>query len=100
MRTGLLTRFWAMLGLALGVGLMLAGWWARPLPPAWAAGEAIPWPGREDVGPPPTEGGPPGTVEGSGREIAEQPFPEDDGAGEAQPGTTQGQRRKKRKRRK
>ena len=119
MRTGLLTRFWGMLGLALGValllvpvgifglmlwfaivGLMLAGWWARPLPPAWAAGEAIPWPGREDVGPPPTEGGPPGTVEGSGREIAEQPFPEDDGAGEAQPGTTQGQRRKKRKRRK
>ncbi len=51
MRTGLLTRFWAMLGLALGVslllvpvgifglvlwfaviGLMLAGWWPGPCP--------------------------------------------------------------------
>ncbi len=118
MRTGLLTRFWAMLGLALGValllvpvgifglmlwfavvGLMLAGWWPRPLPPAWAAGEAIPWPGREEVGPPPAEGGPPGTVEGSGREIAEQPLPED-GVGEQTPqGETPGRRRKKRKRR-
>jgi hypothetical protein len=119
MRTGLLTRFWAMLGLALGValllvpvgifglmlwfaivGLMLAGWWARPLPPAWAAGEAIPWPGREDVGPPPAEGGPPGTVEGSGREIAEQPLPEDGGGEQPPQGETPGRRRKKRKRRK
>jgi hypothetical protein len=119
MRTGLLTRFWAMLGLALGValllvpvgifglmlwfaivGLMLAGWWARPLPPAWAAGEAIPWPGREDVGPPPAEGGPPGTVEGSGREIAEQPLREENGAEATPSGETQGQRRRKRKRRK
>lgn len=119
MRTGLLTRFWAMLGLALGlalllvpvgifglmiwfavVGLMLAGWWPRPLPPAWAAGEAIPWPGREDVGPPPAEGGPPGTVEGSGREIAEQPLPEDGGGEQPPQGETPGRRRKKRKRRK
>jgi hypothetical protein len=117
MRTGLLTRFWAMLGLALGVslllvpvgifgvvlwfaivGLMLAGWWARPLPPAWAAGEAIPWlrPG-EDIGPPPEAGGP-GTVEGSGREVSEQPLPEN--GDQATPPETQGQRRKKRKRRK
>jgi hypothetical protein len=91
MRTGLLTRFWAMLGLALGVslllvpvgifglvlwfaviGLMLAGWWPRPLPPAWDAGEAIPWPSREDIGPPPAEGAGPRTVEGSGREVSEQ----------------------------
>ncbi|HEY6637125.1 MAG TPA: hypothetical protein VIZ61_05515 [Solirubrobacterales bacterium] len=119
MRTGLLTRFWAMLGIALGValllipvgifglvlwfaviGLMLAGVWTRPLPPAWAAGEAIPWVSpSEDIGPPPDRGAP-GTVEGSGREIAEQPLPEDDAAGEAQPDETQGQRRKKRKRRK
>jgi hypothetical protein len=118
MRTGLLTRFWAMLGLALGlalllvpvgifglmlwfavVGLMLAGWWFRPLPPAWAAGEAIPWPGREDVGPP-AEGGPPGTVEGSGREVAEQTLPEDGGGEQPPQGETPGRRRKKRKRRK
>jgi hypothetical protein len=118
MRTGLLTRFWAILGLALGVslllvpvgifgvvlwfaviGLMLAGWWPRPLPPAWAAGEAIPWlrPG-EDIGPAPEARGPAGTVEGSGREVSEQPLAEN--GAEAQPSETQGQRRKKRKRRK
>jgi len=119
MRTGLLTRFWAMLGLALGIslllvpvgifglvlwfaviGLMLARWWPAPLPPAWDAGEAIPWPSREDIGPPPAEGAGAGTVEGSGREVSEQALPEN-GNGEVPPeaGETQGQRRKKRKRR-
>jgi hypothetical protein len=117
MRTGLLTRFWAMLGVALGVslllipvgifglvlwfavlGLMLAGWWTRPLPPAWDAGVAIPWPRPgEDLGPPP-ERGPSDTVEGSGREVSEQPLPE--GEEEGEPPETQGQRRRKRKRRK
>ena len=117
MRTGLLTRFWASLGMALGaallllgvfglmalvlwfaaLGLMLAGWWPGPRPPAWEAGVAIPWlrPGEEPGGP----GAPPpsGTVEGSGREIAEPPLPEDQ---IEEPGReTQGERRKKRKRR-
>jgi hypothetical protein len=121
MRTGLLTRFWAMLGLALGVslllvpvgifglvlwfaviGLMLAGWWPTPLPPAWEAGEAIPWPSRsEDIGPPPEQPGPSGTVEGRGRQISQPQLPQNDGlAGEQpEPGETPGQRRKKRKRR-
>jgi hypothetical protein len=120
MRTGLLTRFWAMLGLALGVslllvpigifglviwfviiGLMLAGWWPGSLPPAWDAGEAIPWPSRADaMGSSSGDSGPADTVEGSGREISEQPL-QDDVTGEPQldPGETQGQRRKKRKRR-
>jgi hypothetical protein len=118
MRTGLLTRFWAMLGLALGVslllvpvgifglvlwfaavGLMLAGWWRAPLPPAWAEGVAIPWPGRgDDIGPPPDRGAS-ATVEGSGRQVSEETLPEN-GTGETpEPGETQGQRRKKRKRR-
>ncbi len=60
MRTGLLTRFWGSLGMAVGfasiigfsplafiwfvyVGLMLTGT-MRGRPPAWEAGEAIPWP--------------------------------------------------------
>jgi hypothetical protein len=60
MRTGLLTRFWGSLGMAVGfasiigfsplaflwfiyIGLMLTGA-MRGRPPAWAAGEAIPWP--------------------------------------------------------
>jgi hypothetical protein len=122
MRTGLLTRFWAMLGLALGVslllvpigifglvlwfaavGLMLAGWWPGPLPPAWEAGEAIPWPSRsEDIGPPPEQRGPSETVEGRGRQISQPRLPDNGGlAGEQpEPGETPGQRRKKRKRRK
>jgi hypothetical protein len=124
MRVGLATRFWGALGMAFGLflvipllppvpglvlwfavtGLMFTGLWPRPLPPAWAAGEAIPWqrPG-DDLGPPPAESGPGGTVEGSGREISEQPLPDDGGANGEPPqppyGETQGQRRKKRKRR-
>ena len=124
MRVGLVTRFWGALGMAFGLfliiplfppipglvlwfavtGLMFAGRWPRPLPPAWAAGEAIPWqrPGDE-LGPPPAEGRPSGTVEGSGREVSEGRSP-DQGEGRGEPpeppyGETQGQRRKKRKRR-
>jgi hypothetical protein len=115
MRTGLLTRFWATLGMALGVslillgplgqvglvmwfaivGLILAGWWPGGRPPAWAAGAAIPWPkpGEEP-------GEPGGPVEGSGREVSEPPLPDEGIAPEEHPpGETQGQRRKKRKRR-
>ncbi len=61
MRTGVLSRFWAALGMALGVtvllgvvfflliwlvyvGLLIGGWVPRGRPPAWEAGEAIPWP--------------------------------------------------------
>jgi hypothetical protein len=116
MRTGLLTRFWSLLGLAFGVslllipvgifgvvlwfamvGLMVAGWWPTPLPPAWEEGEAIPWQSRRDFGPPP-ERGVGGTVEGSGREVTEEPA--ENGDAPSQSSETQGQRRKKRKRRK
>lgn len=62
MRTGLLTRFWGSLGMAVGVilllpqlqiiafawfiflGLLLAGWIPGGRPPAWETGRAIPWP--------------------------------------------------------
>lgn len=61
MRTGLLTRFWGSLGMALGVAallglvIFLALWFIYfallalgkvpgGRPPAWAAGEAVPWP--------------------------------------------------------
>lgn len=66
MRVGLLTRFTGTLGMALGVGYffigptsyavwsiviapVLAGWWPGGRPPAWDAGEAVPWlrPGEE-----------------------------------------------------
>jgi len=61
MRTGLLGRFWASLGMALGVAivfglfplalvwflylaLLIGAWLPGGRPPAWEAGEAIPWP--------------------------------------------------------
>ncbi len=60
MRTGLLTRFWGSLGMALGavsfiffqfallwfiyVGLLYVGWVPGGRPPAWTSGEAEPWP--------------------------------------------------------
>ena len=61
MRVGLLSRFWGSLGMALGVaallllvqftliffiyfGLLLLGKLPGGRPPAWAAGEAVPWP--------------------------------------------------------
>jgi hypothetical protein len=64
MRTGLLTRFGGSLGMALGaamflifpvalivlmlwllyMGALFMGWVRGGRPPAWAAGEAIPWP--------------------------------------------------------
>ena len=61
MRTGLLTRFWGSLGMAVGfasiigfspltflwfiyIGLLLAGALPGSRPPAWDAGEAVPWP--------------------------------------------------------
>lgn len=60
MRVGLLTRFWGSLGMALGavsfiffqfallwfvyLGILLIGRVPGGRPPAWAAGEAIPWP--------------------------------------------------------
>jgi hypothetical protein len=61
MRTGLLGRFWASFGMAVGVAaligfillpmiwfvyfaLLVGGWVPGGKPPAWAAGEAIPWP--------------------------------------------------------
>ena len=61
MRTGLLSRFWGSLGMAMGVAAFLLvvqftfvwflyfaflaiGWVPGGKPPAWAAGEAVPWP--------------------------------------------------------
>ncbi|MBK5221262.1 MAG: hypothetical protein JJE35_16005 [Thermoleophilia bacterium] len=61
MRTGLLTRFWGSLGMAVGfasligfspltfiwfiyVGILLLGILPASKPPAWEAGEAVPWP--------------------------------------------------------
>jgi hypothetical protein len=124
MRVGLLTKFWGSFGMALGVAalillvqfcliffiyfaLLLVGKLPRGRPPAWAAGEAIPWPtpgermakeiepkgGGPDPDPDPDE---PVEAPGLGRPIeapepAEAPEPDD--------GTGNGPQRRKRKRR-
>jgi hypothetical protein len=118
MRTGLLTRLVGSVGMGVGIalllvpllgpvgivfwfsliGLMFAGWSPSPLPPAWAAGEAIPWlRSDEDIGPP-VERPPEATVEGSGREVSDSEEFDEQGLPRSL-GETQGQRRKKRKRR-
>jgi hypothetical protein len=90
MRTGLLTRFWGSLGMALGasvlllgpigyfgiviwfaaLGLQLGGWWPGPRSPAWERGEAVPWPRPGDPPDGPGSQPPGGTVEGEGRELS------------------------------
>ena len=128
MRVGLLTRFWGSLGMALGVaallllvqfcliffiyfGLLLIGKLPGGRPPAWAAGEAVPWPTpgermakelepKDGGGPEPDDGDgetPPASTGGpvEGIEAPEpETAPEPDGEGS--PG---GPSRKKRKRR-
>ena len=105
MRTGLLTRFWGSLGMALGavfifftlftlvwfiyIGLLFAGWVPGGRPPAWASGEAMPWPkgrpgGRGDgqdgggSGSDPDPDGPAGgpVLEGFGEEVPDGTAPE------------------------
>lgn len=80
MRTGLLTRFWGSLGMAMGAAallllvqftliwflyfaLLVAGWLPGGRPPAWASGEAEPWPtpgekAADELSPPPEDPNP------------------------------------------
>jgi hypothetical protein len=125
MRVGLLSRFWGSLGMALGVaallllvqfcliffiyfGLLLVGKLPGGRPPAWAAGEAVPWPSPgermakelepKDGGPDPDEGDDEGPTIGSSTaalpEGVEAPEPE-----EAPEPDGDGPQRRKRKRR-
>jgi hypothetical protein len=125
MRTGLITRFWGSLGMALGavfvfftlftlvwfiyLGLLFAGWVPGGRPPAWASGEAMPWPkggprGKDDESPggpgddsgPDSPGGGP-VLEGFGEEVPEgTTSPEPYEAPE--PDAPQVERRKRKKR--
>lgn len=98
MRTGLLTRFWATLGMAFGAFVILGaaigvpfglpgtvfflvhtalvanGRWFGSQPPAWAAGKAVPWPepGSEPEGGAGDEPARPEDFEGTGTEIGSQ----------------------------
>ncbi|MEX2108863.1 MAG: hypothetical protein WD827_08250 [Solirubrobacterales bacterium] len=99
MRAGLLTRFWGSLGMALGAAVLLllvqftliwflyfallvAGWVPGGRPPAWAAGEAIPWPSPGEKAA--------AKLEGDGK-------PEDDAGNEPEESDS-GERRKRKQR--
>ena len=95
MRTGLLTRFWGSLGMAIPIAVVFLGpmggallilWtfmlglaflnrWPGGRPPAWDAGEAIPWP-RPGEAPPEPEPEPQAEIEGSAEEILGTDAPE------------------------
>jgi hypothetical protein len=109
MRVGLLSRFWGSLGMALGVasflilqftliwflylGLLIAGWVPGGRPPAWAAGEAIPWPAPgEGSGSARGE-----TVEGTGSPV-EGSAEEAERRRAANPPRPRGERRKRKRR--
>ncbi|HEX3736187.1 MAG TPA: hypothetical protein VHV53_01485 [Solirubrobacterales bacterium] len=129
MRVGLLSRFWGSLGMALGVAallllvqfcliffiyfaLLLVGKLPGGRPPAWATGEAVPWPSageRMAKELEPKEGGPEPdgdddvTVDSSPAELPEgteapepESAPEPDGDGSS-PGDTPQRRKRKRR---
>lgn len=107
LRAGLLTRFFGTLGMALGVsliilpqaqllialwfgflGLLFVGRVPGGRPPAWDAGEAIPWPRPGDDAPPRQASD---AIEGEATEV--------EGGGQAEPGRELGSAKRKRKRR-
>jgi hypothetical protein len=97
LRVGLLTRFFGTLGMAPGVStillpqapVLIALWFAwlgliflnrtpRGRPPAWDAGEAVPWPPQGSERSKPTEAE--GTIEGTGTEVGAGSGPSDSGS--------------------
>jgi hypothetical protein len=126
MRVGLLTKFWGSFGMALGVAalillvqfcliffiyfaLLLVGKLPRGRPPAWAAGEAIPWPTpgermAKEIEPKDRASEPDEPVEAPGLgpplDVPEPTeAPEPDGEDPSDGGSGEGPQRRKRKRR-
>jgi len=112
MRAGMMTRFVGTLAMALGAGtllfglpmllvfivlisLLMARFWPGTLPPAWDAGEAIPWlrPGETaaSTGPEEDELARPEDFEGTATEVNEEP--------DERPGRRDNKRKRKRKQR-
>jgi len=108
LRTGLISRFWGSLGIALGVvfafftlftliwfiyiGFLLAGWLPGGRPPAWRTGEAMPWPKPGD--PPPDDD----VIDGTAEEVAPTSGELDPGDPDGAEEGPQGERRKRKKR--
>ena len=110
MRTGLLSRFWGSLGIALGavfafftlftlvwfiyIGLLLAGWVPGGRPPAWAAGEAVAPTRPGERAPEDDED----VIEGTADEVEISADELEPGEAEDFPDDPQGERRKRKKR--
>ena len=110
MRTGLLSRFWGSLGIALGavfafftlftlvwfiyIGLLLAGWVPGGRPPAWAAGEAVAPTRPGERAPEDDED----VIEGTADEVEISADELEPGEAEDLPDDPQGERRKRKKR--
>ena len=110
MRTGLLSRFWGSLGIALGavfafftlftlvwfiyIGLLLAGWVPGGRPPAWAAGEAVAPTRPGERAPDDDED----VIEGTADEVEISADELEPGEAEDFPDDPQGERRKRKKR--
>jgi hypothetical protein len=116
MRTGLLTRLWGSLGMAVGVaaligltplallwflylGLLLCGWVPKGRPPAWAAGEAVPWPTPGETAAQKLEGSEAPQAEGIPEPDIPQLPEESEGESPPQPSEGSAERPRKRKRR-
>jgi hypothetical protein len=100
MRTGLLTRFWGSLGMAVGfasiigfspltfiwfiyIGVMLLGVLPGSRPPAWDAGAAIPWPTPGEKAAAEMEPADPDVVDVDSEEIGDfEPPPKNGNGGE------------------
>jgi hypothetical protein len=112
MRTGLLTRFWGSLGMALGVAallglvLFLALWFIYfaflalgrvpgGRPPAWAAGEAIPWPTPGERAAAEMEPADPDAIDVDAYDAEDEPPPNGNGSGG---GGGDGEKRKRKRR--
>jgi hypothetical protein len=112
LRAGLIPRFLGSIGIALGasmililpiavlamlawvgfLGLTFVGKVPGGLPPAWEAGEAIPWPSPGDRAPTPKGDGGGDTIEGEGTEV------DDEGEGGTEPSSPRPQKRKRKQR--
>lgn len=119
MRAGLMTRFWGTLAMALGIGtllfgsvmligymlliaLLIAGWWPGSRPPAWEAGEAVPWPKPGQPSNVQQEGdglAAPGDFEGTATEIEDPAALSEPDSDPSRPARRDNKRKRKRKQR-
>ncbi len=125
MRAGVLTRFMGVLGIIVGVlfvlplgsplpivqsfwfgalALLFSGRWPQGMPPAWASGQAVPWPSQQEIREQRERererpGAGSGPEPGSGRDGDLDPDPEPAAVTAGGPAHTASKKRKRKRRR-